>query len=125
MALILVVDDSWLTRKIVGKILTSGGYDVEEAVNGTEAVEAAEGGRPDCLLLDLLMPELDGFGVLEILREKELAIPVVVLSADIQQTSLARCLELGARTVINKPPKDQELLEAIRAALESTGNPNR
>jgi CheY-like chemotaxis protein len=117
MALILVADDSWLTRQMVGKVLQSEGYDIIEAVNGKEAVDTVETCSPDCVLLDLLMPELDGFGVLQAFAEKGLLIPVIVLSADIQETSREKCLSLGAAAIINKPPKDLELLGAIRAAV--------
>ncbi len=125
MALILVADDSWLTRQMVGKVLKSEGYDIIEAVNGTEAVDTAETRSPDCVLLDLLMPELDGFGVLQAFAEKELPIPVIVLSADIQETSREKCLAMGATAIINKPPKNLELLGAIDAALHPSEKPSR
>ncbi|MFC1601417.1 response regulator transcription factor [Candidatus Sumerlaeota bacterium] len=97
MAKILVADDSWLIRQMVGKVLKANGHEVEEVDNGRRALERAIAEPPDCILLDLLMPELSGFEVLEGLREQKLAVPVVVLSADIQDTSRNRCLELGAQ----------------------------
>ena len=114
---LLVVDDSWLSRNMVSKILKGGGHDVREAVNGIDALAKLEEEAPDCMVLDLLMPELDGFGVLEGMQEKSISLPVIVMSADIQESSKERCLLLGARCVLNKPPNEDELIGAIGEAL--------
>ena len=121
MAKILVADDSWLIRQMVGKVLKANGHEVEEVVNGREALERATAEPPDCILLDLLMPELSGFEVLEGLRQQKLAVPVVVLSADIQDTSRNRCLELGASQFLNKPFDEEKVLQAINQAICEKG----
>ena len=114
---VLVIDDSAFTRQMVTKILTAQGNEVLEAENGQDGIEKAEQYRPDCIVLDLLMPEMDGFGVLRALKEKDLVIPTIVLSADIQETAQAECLKLGAVAFLEKPFKEGELLEALHGVL--------
>ena len=71
MARVLVVDDSWLTRQVVGKILKKEKHEYMEAGNGIEALALLEKGiEPDCTIVDLLMPEMDGIELLKTLREK-------------------------------------------------------
>lgn len=111
---ILVVDDSRYIVASVGKTLREQGFAVIEANGGVEALEKAHHDKPDCLLLDLLMPDLDGLQVLARLRETGLSIPVIILTADIQETTRKKCIESGAAGFINKPPRTDEMLEAIR-----------
>ena len=80
----LVVDDSLLSRKSASNILRSQGHETVEAINGQDALAKVEQETPDCIMLDLLMPEMDGFEVLENLRGRNCQIPVIVCSADIQ-----------------------------------------
>ncbi len=117
MAKILIVDDSWLTRKSVEKILVSEGYDITQAENGVTGLEMIEEQVPDCVLCDLLMPELDGYGVLKALTEKGNEIPVIVLTADIQDTAKDECIKLGAVDFLNKPPQPDQLIEIVKKAL--------
>lgn len=119
MSIVLIVDDSKLSRNALSDILTGAGYEVLEACNGIEAVEMAATQAPDCILLDILMPEMDGFEVLKILKDKELNIPAIIHSADIQTTTRQKCFELGAVGFINKPPKKDKLLPAIEEAIAS------
>lgn len=121
MTLILIIEDAWFTRRAIGKILQGSGYETLEAENGREGLEIAAS-RPDidCILLDLLMPEVDGWGVLKALREKQSRLPVIVLTADIQESTRQQCLELGAFTVINKPPKPEELRRVLETALSAS-----
>lgn len=113
---ILIVDDSLLIRKKLTKMI-SGIYEVHEANNGLNALEKLKKISPICILTDLLMPEMDGFKLLEILQRHEIDVPVIVLTADIQNETRERCLSLGAYTVLNKPPKEDELFETINKAL--------
>ena len=117
MAVVLIVDDSWLTRRTITKVLKTAGYDLLEAVDGRDAMEKLTDAPPDCIVLDLLMPEMDGFEMLNAMSKKGHTIPIVVLSADIQDSTRARVLELGACELINKPPKGDELLVAVERAL--------
>ena len=119
MASILVIEDSQFTRRMIARILKTSGHEVLEACGGWDGVQKAKKHKPDCILLDLLMPEMDGFGVLKVLSKEELAIPVIVLSADIQETSRTKCFELGAVDFVKKPPKENEVFKAIRGALNS------
>ena len=122
MARILVIDDSSLIRKILSGILKAEGHEVLKAVNGREGLQMAVTHRPDCILLDLLMPEMDGFELLNKFKEQGMTIPVIVSTADIQDTTRKTCLELGAVSLINKPPKKDGLLKAIQNALDLKGN---
>ena len=117
MGRILVVDDSWFQRKQIAKILKAHGHGMIEAVDGKDAVDKALEEKPDCMLLDLLMPEMDGIQVLEYLRKEESDIPVIVLSADIQDTTRAKCFELGVADFINKPVNEESLRDALANVL--------
>ncbi|MCB0334954.1 MAG: response regulator, partial [Bdellovibrionales bacterium] len=72
------------------------------------------------ILLDLLMPQMDGFGVLETLKAKGNTVPVIVLTADIQETQKLRCLDLGASEFLNKPPKPNQILDAIAQQISNS-----
>ncbi len=117
MARILIIDDSGTTRQIIAKILKPDGHELLETGDGKEGLEMAEKHAPDCILLDLLMPEMHGFDVLEAFDQKDLKIPVIVLTADIQDTTREKCLKLGAFAFANKPPKEDELLSLVNKAL--------
>ncbi len=113
MTKILIVDDSWLTRRGVKRILEAQAYDVIEAENGLTALELIKSSDIDCILLDLLMPEMSGIEFLEKINESNIKIPAVVLTADIQITMKKRCLDLGAKAFINKPPDPEELIQIL------------
>jgi CheY-like chemotaxis protein len=117
MALVLVVEDALLSRRLICKALQSDGHVTIEATNGRMGLEMVANHAPDCILLDLLMPELDGLGVLKALREMGAKIPVIVVTADVQESSIQECLELGAIAVIHKLPKENELCNAVNKAL--------
>lgn len=118
MALILIIDDSYTARRTIGKTLKNEGYETMEAANGREGLEVAAANKPDCILLDLIMPEVDGFEVLRSLRALGSETPVIVLTADIQKIVREECLDLGATAFINKPPTRNELSNTIRKALD-------
>jgi len=119
MGKILIVEDSWVTRRIIVGILKTDGHELLEAGGGKEGLEMAEKHMPDCILLDLLMPEMDGFDVLEALGEKDLKIPVIVLTANIQKTAREKCLQLGAFAFTNKPTEEDELRSLVHKAIDS------
>ena len=122
MAKILVVDDSMFARLNICNLLQAAGHETVEAGNGREGLAMAAAHRPDCILSDLLMPELDGIGFLTALREENLSLPVIVLSADIQETKRRQCLELGATAFLSKPPQRRALLDLLDQVLP-TGAP--
>lgn len=117
MATILIVDDSGFQRTFLRKALAEDDHRVIEAGNGKQALEIAEADRPDCILTDLIMPDMRGLDLLETLQQAESDIPVVVLTADIQERVEARCLELGAVRVLHKPAKPDRLRETIAEVL--------
>ena len=117
MARLLIVDDSKFQRLQVTEILQGAGYEVLEAGGGQEGIDLAVRDRPDCIVLDLLMPDVDGLEVLKRLGEIKLEIPVIVLTADIQETTHQMSLELGAREILGKPPQADALVAAIERAL--------
>ena len=121
---ILTVDDSLMMRKFISIALTSQGYEVSEAADGGEALRMVRSSPPDCMVLDLLMPNVDGIEVLETLRRDNASFPVIVMTADIQESTEKKCINLGAFRVLNKPPRGDDLCSAIREALASTVSEN-
>ncbi|MGK5085619.1 response regulator [Bdellovibrionota bacterium FG-1] len=123
MAKILIVEDSATMRNNVVRLLraTKKGYEFAEAINGKEALACLSETRPDCILCDILMPVMDGLTFLESLKAAGIKIPVIMLTADIQNQVKARCLELGALAVLTKPMfgLPTELLEAIEQGVSS------
>ncbi len=114
---ILIVDDSSFQRRLIRRALGPLAQDTIEAGDGRAAIELLQHESPDVILLDLLMPELDGFQVLAELQEKQCPIPRVVLTADVQDTATERCRELGAFDVIHKPPSPEKLQGVLERAL--------
>ncbi|MGL5063092.1 MAG: response regulator [Microcoleus sp.] len=117
MTSILVVEDSWLTRRVICKILRAEGYEAWEASSGPEALEMIRNQKPSCMLLDLLMPDMEGREVLQAMRDEGLKIPTIVITADIQATTREECMALGAIAVIHKMPNSEELIGWIEKAL--------
>ncbi len=117
---ILVVDDDEANREVLGRRLQRLGYGVVEACDGIEALERMAAGGVDMVLLDVMMPRMDGFAVLEKHRNDPAIrdIPVVMISALDDMTSITRCIEAGAEDYLTKP-FDPVLLKArIGASLE-------
>jgi CheY-like chemotaxis protein len=117
MSRILITDDSLLQRRTLSAIVADGGYEVDTACNGQEALEKIKASPPHCLLLDMLMPVMDGVQVLETLESQGVKLPIIVLTADVQEWLKDRCLELGATSFLNKPVKQDQLLQALRNIL--------
>ena len=115
---ILLADDSATVRTIVDRALTSAGYRVIAASDGASAVELARKYQPDLAILDILMPELDGYGVCE--RLKQMGEPFDTLPILFLTCVKSRALELLGReygAYLNKPVQTGELLEAIDQQL--------
>jgi CheY-like chemotaxis protein len=124
MARILVLEDSLLSRQILKKALKPTGHEVIEAANGNEGLEKIAREAVDCILLDLGMPGLNGEETLAILQQQGSRIPAIVISADIQETTRQRCLDLGAFAVLHKIVNPDELLRTLNSALNlSAGAP--
>jgi two-component system chemotaxis response regulator CheY len=101
---VLICDDSSFAQKQIKRALPDG-WDIELtfAANGIEGVEAIRQGKGDIVFLDLTMPEMDGYGVLEIIRKEDLPAMVIVVSGDIQPDAQERVKKLGAMAFIKKP----------------------
>ena len=120
MSRVLITDDSLLQRRTLSAIVADGGYEVDTACNGQEALEKIQANPPDCLMLDMLMPVMDGVQVLETLESQGVKLPIIVLTADVQEWLKDRCLELGATSFLNKPVKQDQLLQALRNILPTS-----
>jgi CheY-like chemotaxis protein len=103
MAKVLVVDDSLFQRDNIRYMLEMDGHAVLEASNGREALELVGKEVLDCILLDIMMPGVDGWHVLTTLQQWQVRTPVVMLTADIQESTRQRCLAFGAVAVVQKP----------------------
>lgn len=116
---ILVIDDEADLRRVVGMLLTQAGYEVIDAEYGLSGYSKALSEKPDLILLDLMMPVMDGFMVLEKLKQNPSAreIPVIILTAKIDAKSERDCLRLGATDYIKKPWGPRELEDRVGMAL--------
>lgn len=117
---ILVVDDEAVNVEVLRAWLEHAGYAVVAASDGNEAISMAESERPDLILLDVIMPQLNGFRVCKRLKasEETRAIPIVFLTgADFKQAQ-DRAIESGADGYLAKPIGSQELLGMVRAMLD-------
>lgn len=117
MAHILIIDDSAYMRGKIREILQMEGHEIQEAPDGIKGLQLATAARPDCILLDIIMPGMDGLKILETLRRQGMKIPMIIITADIQESTRRQSFELGATAVINKPPRAEELLATVSAAL--------
>lgn len=120
MATIMVVDDSGYARRTHRRILESARYVVVEAASGMEAIETYFVHRPDLVLLDLSMDDMGGIEVLRKLRELEAGARVVVISADVQRSTLQLVSEAGALKFLGKPVSAEELLATANSLVEGT-----
>lgn len=119
---ILVIEDNTDVRENLAEILELSGYEVVTAENGKRGVEAALQSSPDIILCDIMMPELDGFGVLRILSKTPAMsnIPFVFLTAKAEKEDFRRGMGLGADDYITKPFDDVELLDTIEMRLRKS-----
>lgn len=117
---ILVVDDNRLNRVKLVHILREQGHQITEAENGRQALAALETDTFNLMLLDIVMPEMDGFQVLEQIQaeNKVLDLPVIVISAQDEIDNAVRCIEMGAEDYLIKPFDTILLMARINAALE-------
>jgi DNA-binding response OmpR family regulator len=120
---VLVVDDDSDVRALVVELLTRSGYDVSEAPNGREALKLLFDERPDLVLLDISMPELDGWATLDRIRELS-DVPVVMLSALGAELEKVRALRAGADDYVTKPFGRQELLARVESVLRRAPTPD-
>jgi len=108
-------------RKRVRQALEPDRYRVVETTNGRSALQEMEQCKFDCILTDLVMPELDGFELLAEIQRRHDPTPVVVLTADIQKTTQERCEGLGARAFVRKPVPPETLRSVLVGILGRRG----
>ena len=123
-AKILAVDDESDLTELIAYHLARCGHQVETAANGWDAITLISRDRPDLILLDLMLPDLDGFGVCEILRRNPVTatIPIIIISAWASQDSRYLGLELGALDYITKPFSPSDLVERVNRLINLRAN---
>jgi two-component system, chemotaxis family, chemotaxis protein CheY len=114
MSKILIADDSQFMRSVLKDILVTDGHEVIEAVNGTETMAKVESEKPDLLLLDIIMPEVDGIDVLKKIGTTQ---KTVVISAVGQEKMVDEAKNLGARDYIVKPFENKQVSEVVKKML--------
>lgn len=116
---ILLIEDNPEVRENTSEILELAGYNVVTAENGKVGVEQAKKEKPDLIICDIMMPELDGYGVLHILNKniETGGIPFIFLTAKTEKTDIRKGMNLGADDYLTKPFDDTDLLNAIEARL--------
>jgi len=119
MKTILLIEDNELIRENTAEILELAGYAVNTAENGKIGVEQALAQRPDLVICDIMMPVLDGYGVLQIFNQNPLlaGVPFIFLTAKTERTDMRRGMELGADDYLTKPFDETELLSAVTSRL--------
>jgi CheY-like chemotaxis protein/signal transduction histidine kinase len=120
---VLIVDDVKVNNMLLRKILTNEGYQCQEASNGADALEIYQAWRPDIVLLDNQMPEMDGKEVLQRISDMRgiTQVPVIVVTADNNPEEIALLMTLGAVAVMSKPFKPNKIKEAVRQFIASKG----
>jgi DNA-binding response OmpR family regulator len=124
---ILAVDDDPLVTKLVKINLELNDYIVDEAWDGDSAVKILEKNAPDLLVLDLMMPRMDGWDILKMVREREdlKDLPIILLTAKVHDEDLIRGWEMGADDYITKPFNPIRLSDHVKAVLASTPEERR
>ncbi|MBC7223967.1 MAG: response regulator transcription factor [Anaerolineae bacterium] len=117
---VLVVDDDPPSVKMISFLLREEGYTVLTAENGEEALQMVEEEKPDLVILDVMMPKVDGLEVCRRLRRQMVDVPIIILSAKGETTDRVLGLELGADDYLAKPFEPMELLARVKAVLRRT-----
>ena len=119
MARVMVVDDSPTDKAHLRQMLARAGYEVMEADSGQDAIDLVKAQRPDCVVMDVVMPGMNGFQATRQLSKDPATatIPVVVVSSKNQPTDRVWALRQGAREYITKPVKETELIGKLKAII--------
>ncbi len=114
MSLFLIIDDSMVQRIWIDEKLKTDGHESIEATSGKQGIEMAIKNRPDFIVLDLIMPDMDGLEVIQELHNRDLDIPVIVVTAHLQKAAREACLALGVIGFLNKPLEIEDLREVLK-----------
>ncbi|MCX6993038.1 MAG: response regulator [Kiritimatiellaeota bacterium] len=122
---ILVVDDDKISRIMLRKQLETNGYEVDEAEDGTVGLEKARNTTPDLIILDVMMPKIDGYKVARLLKfdQKHMNIPIVLLTARFQQADRETGMEVGGDAYLAKPFAPEEMLTIVGRLLSERKPP--
>lgn len=122
---ILVVDDEPMARTLLRLMLVRAGFEVVEAEDGFDALEKLQQNRPDVMILDVMMPGIDGFAVCETVREDRAMtdLPIIMLSAKTDMESVKKGLGVGADKYLTKPISPEELTRQVRDILSNSTMP--
>jgi CheY-like chemotaxis protein len=117
---VLVADDDPVNRGLVNRLLDGLGFEVQQAVNGLEALQLIRISRPDLLITDLVMPVLDGMELIRALRsdEQDSQLPIIALSASASQYTREEALREGCSAFLSKPVRLNELLNEVQSELQ-------
>jgi two-component system, OmpR family, response regulator VicR len=118
--LILVADDDPDIRQLVRFRLEKEGYQVIEAFNGQQAVDLTVNEDPDMLILDIMMPKMTGFEVVKVVREEENQVPILLLTASVQDAHMSQGFDLGANDYLRKPFEAKELIKRVAISLNES-----
>lgn len=118
---VLIVDDEPMARTLLRLMLVRAGFNVSEASNGRDALVKVKKNRPDVVLLDVMMPDMDGFTVCATIRGQEdtAELPIIMLSAKTDLDSINKGLQVGATKYLTKPISPEDLTQHVRDALEN------
>lgn len=111
---VLIVDDSGFARRTLRRMLEEGGFRVEEATGGNEAMQKYQSAKPDLVLLDIVMSDMGGLEVLQRLREMDPDAAVLMATADIQKMTKDEAMSAGAAGLVNKPFMQEEVIGEVR-----------
>ena len=116
---VLIVDDDLLIRQVLRYSLRRAGYEVLEAANGPDALASVSGDRPDVLLLDLMMPDVNGFAICSALRANPATrgLPIIMLTARADDQARDLGMSAGANAYLTKPVHPDELVACVRRVL--------
>ncbi|MBI9044894.1 MAG: response regulator [Anaerolineaceae bacterium] len=114
---ILVVDDAEFLRMRIKKMLVGDGFEVVEASNGVEAVDSYMKEKPDVVLMDITMPEMDGLTALQEIKSKDNQAKVIMLTALGQESVVLEAIKSGARDFVVKPFEKDRVIQAIRKLI--------
>ena len=123
--LVMVVDDSLTVRKITGRMLTREGFEVATAKDGVDALQQLQDLKPDCILLDVEMPRMDGFEFARNVRADEdtRKIPIIMITSRTADKHRNHALEIGVNEYMGKPYQEEQLLALIRRYTEKAAVP--
>ena len=116
-SLVAIVDDEESVRRALGRLLRSAGFDVQTFASGADFLHSLGRSVPQCVVLDLRMPQMNGFDVQSALVEARANVPVVIITGDDSAESRELTLSRGARAYLRKPVDEAMLLDAIQNAI--------